>query len=164
MLRGWPQASEGILEVRAPPRVAEEGALLTWPSKVQLHSSAAETSPSVSMLLLSFRRPAEAAPPERSKDRLESKKNRSGSCFPLAQSKPRTLNPALKLYAMSITAWVLHPGVLVRPTSETTHGAENQAGSLHCRCCLPLWCFAGHRSSGSGLHSPKSSVSLPAST
>lgn len=65
---------------------------------------AAETRPSVSVLLLSFRCPTEAALPERSKDHSEAKKDKSGSCFPLAQSKPWTLNPALKPYAISITA------------------------------------------------------------
>lgn len=58
--------------------------------------------------------------------------------------------------AMNIIAWVLHVCILARPTSE----AENQAGSLHWRCCLPPWYFPTHRSPGSGLHDHMSTVSL----
>jgi len=66
--------------------------------------------------------------------------------------------------ARSITAWVLHPCLMARPASETTHEAENQAVSLPWRCCLPPWSSSRHGSSGSDLHGHTSTVSLPAST
>lgn len=107
----------GLPASRLPPREpscllgesTEEGvghgackALLTWPSLVQLLSSGFRL---VLRLVLPSQAPQfgccsalgvprEAAPPERSEDPLEARKDGSGSCLPLVQSEPWTLDPA----------------------------------------------------------------------
>lgn len=118
MLRGWPRAPEDILEGAAPPGAAApwllpprtlvpgdstEGgvgggackALLARGALVQLLCTGlglllqSQNPLGAAQLLLS-----PAAPPERSKDPLESQKDESGSCVPLIRNKPRTLDPA----------------------------------------------------------------------
>lgn len=131
-------------------------------------AGAAEPSPSV-WVLLSFRCPQGSSSSRKIQGPFRGKEGWIWLLLPSGPERTMDIGPS-RIWcvssprAMSITAWVLHPCLLARPASETTHKAENQAGSLHWRCCLPPWSSPRRRNSGSGLHSHTSAVSLPAST